>query len=311
MTGMIAVTGGTGFIGRRLVQRLVADGRSVRMLCRDPAKAAAGTEVVVGALEDAASLSQLVAGSAVVVHMAGALRATDQAAFERANALGTANVVEAAATAASRPRLLVTSSLAARVPTLSAYAASKWRAEGIVREQAGETDFCILRPPAVYGPGDLATLPIFQQLRRGFLVAPAVPAARFSLLFVDDLVDLVRALLAVPTWAGAVLEPDDGRSGGYRWPDLAGIAAGQLGRRVRLIRMPFACARVMAGAAEAYGRLTGRMPMVDVAKVREMFHDDWLCRPADPASTVAWVPQVTFEKGCRPTMSWYVEHRWL
>ena len=98
--------------------------------------------------------------------------------------------------------------------------------------RGGPTSSLIVRPPAVYGPGDRATLPIFQQLGRGLLLAPATRAARFSLIHVADLARLLATLALRPSAAARQpLEPDDGRAGGYGWSDLAAMAGGATGSK--------------------------------------------------------------------------------
>ena len=169
MKAAVAVTGGTGFIGREVIRRLLENGWLVRALTRrcDPGLEQMGVTTISGALEDEASLARLVEGATAVVHCAGAVTAPNAATFHLVNAVGAARVMAAAATL-TRPRFLLLSSLAAREPALSAYASSKRLGEDQVRRAAGERiELCILRPPAVYGPGDRATLPVFRQLRRG------------------------------------------------------------------------------------------------------------------------------------------------
>ncbi|MGH6887148.1 MAG: NAD-dependent epimerase/dehydratase family protein, partial [Geminicoccales bacterium] len=227
MTGPVAVTGASGFIGRALVRRLSRSGFRVRALCRrpEPGLGESGAEIVLGELEDYESLERLMDGAEVVVHAAGAVRVRSRRDFDAINRRGTANLVAALVLSGRLRRLILVSSLAAREPALSAYAASKRMAEQEVESRRSQLlDFCILRPPAVYGPGDRATLPIFRQLARGLLLVPAPSDARFSLLFVEDMAELVERLVQAPRWGGVTLEPDDGRPGGYAWRDLAAIA---------------------------------------------------------------------------------------
>jgi nucleoside-diphosphate-sugar epimerase len=312
MTGLVAVTGGTGFIGRRIVARLLEAGWRVRALARraDPALAEAGAEVVRGALEDSDSLEALVDSADAVVHCAGAISARSKSEFVRVNRDGTANLAAAVAARPAPPRLLLMSSLAAREPTLSPYAASKRMAEDAVREAlAGKADFAIVRPPAVYGPGDRATLPIFRQIRKGLLFVPAANA-RFSLLYVEDLAEIVAQLLQRPRWDGLVIEPDDG-SGGYRWGDLARIAGGHLDRRVRTVPVPRLAMWLPAVLAQLQGFAMRRAPKLSLGKLRELYHSDWVCRCTGAALLPAGLQRVTFDNGFAATLAWYMQRKWL
>jgi nucleoside-diphosphate-sugar epimerase len=314
MKAPVAVTGGSGFIGRELIARLVQRGWPVRALVRRsrPDLERDGVVAVRGSLENGAALQRLVAGAAVVVHCAGAVRAPTAAAFRMANAIGSARLMAAAAAAATRPRFLLLSSLAAREPALSAYAESKRLGEDEVRRGAGQSiELCIVRPPAVYGPGDRATLPVFRQLRKGLLLMPAVAEARFSLIYVGDLAEMIVQLLGTPGWDGSTLELDDGRENGYRWPDLAEIAGRQLGRRVRTIAVPLPILWPAAALGQAAGAALGRSPSLSLGKLRELFHVDWVCRTAATQSLAGWSARTTFESGFAHTMAWYERNRWL
>jgi nucleoside-diphosphate-sugar epimerase len=314
MKGPVAVTGGTGFIGREIIRRLVECGWPVRALTRrnDPGLEQAGVATIWGALEDEAALARLVEDATAVVHCAGAISAADPAAFRWVNAAGAARLAAAAAAAAARPRFLLLSSLAAREPALSPYAESKRLGEEQVKRTAGERiEFYILRPPAVYGPRDRATLPVFRQLKRGLLFVPALPDARFSLIHVDDLAELVIQLLKTAAWGGRTLEPDDGRPGGYRWRDLAEIAGRQLGRRVRTIALRRSMLWPAAAIGQAVGATLGRPPRLSLGKLHELFHSDWVCRGASSSPLPGWSARTTFENGFVRTLAWYERHRWL
>jgi nucleoside-diphosphate-sugar epimerase len=312
MKGLVALTGATGFIGRRLVRRLVDGGWRVRALARRPDDDLdnAGAEVVRGALEDDASLDALVESADAVVHCAGAIRAPNHEAFVHINCEGTSRLARAIVVQPSPPRLLLMSSLAARSPELSSYAASKWMAEEAVRQVlAGQAEFCIVRPPAVYGPGDRATLPIFRQIQRGLLLVPAVDT-RFSLLYVEDLAEIVAGLLDMPHWDGQVIEPDDGR-GGYCWADLAHIAGQHLHRRVRTLPVPWLAMWLPAAIAQLMGAVLQRAPQITLGKLRELYHADWVCQGPSAPLLAAAPPRVAFDNGFATTFAWYRQRGWL
>lgn len=314
MEGPVAVTGGTGFIGRAVIARMVGLGWSVRALTRrkNPDLEQAGVATIPGSLEDQAALERLVANASAVVHCAGAISAPNAATFQFVNSTGVERLIAAAAAAATPPRFLLLSSLAAREPALSVYAASKCLGEDKVRRGAGErVQFCIVRPPAVYGPGDRSTLPIFRQLRKGLLFVPAVKDARFSLIYVADLADMIARLLETPRWGGCTVELHDGRAGGYRWQDLAEIAGRHLGRRILTIAVPQPILWPAAVAGETAGAVFRRSPRLSRGKLRELFHPNWVCRASATQVLAGCSARTTFETGFAETMAWYEQNRWL
>ncbi len=313
MTGVVALTGATGFIGRALVPRLLAADWRVKALLRRPDSAleAEGVQAVRGALDADDSLRDLVAEADVVIHCAGAIKARSRAAFQEINAAGTAGLAATAAAAPQRPRFLLLSSLAAREPGLSDYAASKRQAEAEVARHAGNLDWVALRPPAVYGPGDQATLTLFKQFSRGQAFLPRPADKRVSLLFIDDLIEAILHLLERPRWQGDVIELDDGRPQGYAWTELAEIASAGLEKPVATLSLPRGLLWLPAAANEVLAPLLGRAPMLTRGKLRELFHEDWVCRRQSGTALNGWQGHITFEQGFPRTLAWYKERGWL
>ncbi|MCS6778580.1 MAG: NAD-dependent epimerase/dehydratase family protein [Geminicoccaceae bacterium] len=309
---LVALTGATGFVGRHVARRLRAGGLRLRALVRrdDPGLATEGVELVRGGLDDPAALEALVAGAGAIVHVAGLVAAPSRTAFARANVEGTARLVAAARRRAEGARFVLVSSLAAREPALSAYAWSKREAERLVEAAADALEPIVVRPPAVYGPGDKATLPIMAQLARGLLLAPRARANRFSLIYVEDLADLLATAVLEGAPSRVPLEPDDGRPEGYRWRDLADLAAARLRRPVRLVELPRSLMTTAALLAEASARPLGRPPRLSRGKIAELFHPDWLAR-RDGLEARSWRPRVPFEEGLPRTLSWYRAEGWL
>jgi 2-alkyl-3-oxoalkanoate reductase len=306
----IAMTGATGFVGRSIARELRDRGCRLRALVRHPApEMASDIEQVPGSMEDAASLSALVRDARIVVHCAGAIRAVRAEDFRRVNAFGTQRLLAAVRQAAEPPRVLLVSSLAAREPRLSAYAASKREAEDMLAECG--VDHCTIRPPAVYGPGDRATLPLFRLLTRAVAVLPGSPRSRFSLIFIDDLAACVGAVIERPLWNGALVEPDDGQPRGYAWADLAAIAGRSLGIRVRPLLLPKWLLWVPAALAEALASVLGRLPVITLGKVRELYHDDWVSRPTTQGLLEGWQASTRFSEGFARTLRWYVQNGWI
>lgn len=292
---MIAVTGATGFVGRRVLA--LANGRPIRALTRRPQPPQPGVEWVLGDLDDAHALSRLCDGAAAVLHIAGVVNAPDPAGFHAGNVTGTANVLAAAAQV---PRFVHVSSLAAREPGLSIYGASKAGGDALVRQRDG--NWVIVRPPGVYGPGDAEMRDLFGLARLGLGVAPGGPNARISLIHVDD---LARALLALADGgpSGETLEIDDGASDGHSHGDFARAIGTALGRRARVLPIPGGLLRAL-GASRLIPKLTPD-------RARYLAHPDWVARGGNERLAAIWRPQVDLAAGLADTVRDYRQRGWL
>jgi uncharacterized protein YbjT (DUF2867 family) len=298
---LAAVTGVTGFVGPHLIAALARHGWKLRLLIRrwTPLPSLAGVEagIVWGDLSDEASLKALVAGADAVVHAAGLIKARHAIDFDRVNRDGTAHL---SALAPDVPFLLL-SSLAAREPQLSPYAASKRAAEEVVARRSGP--WLTVRAPAVYGPGDRETLAYFKMAKAGFALQPNRPEARLSLIHVEDLAEALAQSLdgSVPD---GVYEIDDGHPGGYGHADMASAAAQALGRHVRAVRV----GEGLMAAAAGLNSLRPGPQILSPAKVRELFHFDWTAHdPRLPGLSVRY----DLREGFRHTILWYRDRGWL
>ncbi|MGB3802972.1 MAG: NAD(P)H-binding protein, partial [Sphingopyxis granuli] len=226
MQPTLAMTGATGFVGRATLRQAVEAGWHVRALTRRAQEARDGVTWIAGALDRPDSLAEMAAGADALLHIAGVVNVPTRAAFEAGNVVATANVVEAARGAGVR-RFVHVSSLAAREPGLSHYGWSKARAETIV--EASGLDWTIVRPPAVFGPGDTEMLDLFRMARRSLMLIP--PRGRMSAIYVDELARLLVALAAERhAGVGQTYEPDDGQPGGWSHRGFARAIGRAVGR---------------------------------------------------------------------------------
>ncbi|MFQ5960084.1 MAG: NAD-dependent epimerase/dehydratase family protein [Candidatus Methylomirabilales bacterium] len=306
MSRTIALTGATGFVGSALTRRLQTAGWQVRALVRPSSSRArlAGIPVqrVEGALEDLPSLCQLVGGADAVVHCAGLVRGASQAHFHRVNVDGVARLAQAAAEQRPPPRFLLISSLAAREPGLSPYAASKHGGELALASAGGAMAWTVLRPPAVYGPGDRELLPLFRWIRRGIAPVLGPDSARFSLLYVEDLAEAVAQWLETGSREGRTFELHDGHPDGHGWSEVIDTVARLCGRRVLRVQVPAPALRLLAALNLMAVRLGGYAPMLTPGKVRELRHPNWVCDNRELRRATGWTPLVSLEEGVRRTL---------
>lgn len=284
----IAVTGGTGFVGRSVLKLLAERGARIRALTRRPrSDLDASILWVQGDLGDTDALARLAKGADGFIHIAGLTKADHLSKLLAANSQG-AGAATVAARACGVGRFVHVSSIAAREPHLSDYAYSKRAGERAVIAAAGDMELVIVRPPAILGPGDDAIAPILRMMQRGWLTVPAGKArreGRMSFVYMEDvarfLIDQISADWTAEPAQGSgsqgpvrVVTPHGG-SPVSGWDDLAAAGAKVLGKPVRILPISPLILAPAARIAQISCALFGRSTFFNAGKVREMLHNDW------------------------------------
>ena len=297
MTKTIADTGATGFVGSTLLNAAGEHGIAVRALTRRPQPERPGVTWIEGALDRPESLSRLVAGSDAVVHVAGVVNAPSREGFELGNIRGTEAIV-GAAKAADVSRFVHVSSLAAREPQLSVYGWSKAGAEDAVRSSG--LDWTMVRPPAIYGPGDMEMLDIFKMAKTGIMLMP--PAGHLSVIHALDLAQLLLALTADNAPVGQIYEVDDRQPEGWTHVDFAKAIADAMSRRALVLSTP----RPILKLGSTIDRLLrGDKAKLTADRVNYFCHPDWRVDASARPESALWVPQIETRRGLRETADWY------
>lgn len=305
MSRTIVITGATGFIGGVLAKRLTSTNWQIRALgrsasCHKRSKNITA-EWVTGDLEDLESLQRLVAGADAIVHCAGAVRGAVQMDFDRVNVDGLTNLVQIAAEQNPAPHFLLISSLAAKEPQLSHYAASKLKGEQVLASSSGDMFWGVLRPPAVYGPGDREMRPLFEWMFRG--IAPLIGSDknRVSLLYVEDLAEAIVCWLHNGKQQQRLYELHDGHLDGYSWQEIIEVVERLRGKSILRANIPVSCIKMMALVNLKFTTIFNSSPMLTPGKVRELTHPDWVADNTRLSRETGWVPRVSLEKGLRYT----------
>ncbi len=303
----LALTGATGFVGSTALDEALAQGHDLRALTRRPQPDRDSVTWVEGTLNDAQTLESLCEGMDAVIHVAGLTNTPDPAEFERANVVGTANMI-AAARAVGVERFVFVSSLSAREPDLSAYGASKARAEELVQDSG--LIWTIVRPPAVYGPRDVDMFELFRSAKMGLVPLP--PGGGTSLIHAQDLAKLLIALADThgpKLLFQKVYEPDDGREGGWSHKEMAQAIGRAVGRRS--VFAPNLPASVLSLAAGVDRLLRGDRAKLTKDRVGYMCHPNWIARFDRAVPGDIWQPQIDSEEGLGATAEWYRREGWL
>ncbi len=277
----IAITGGTGFIGRRLADRLISEGHEVILLARKirerPENGQERESFVISDLSDLQVLRETLTGCDAVAHCAGINREIGKQTYKAVHIQGTSNVVTACREAGVK-RILLLSFLRARRDCGSPYHESKWAAEEIVRNSG--LDYTVIKAGVVYGRGDhmldhlsraLHTFPVFATV--GLKEKSCRPLA------VDDLVQVMRASLVdgrLKRQTIALLGPEE-----IRLSEAVRRVSEVLGRRPLLFPLPVLVHLLMAHVWE----LTMATPLASLAQVRILAEG-----MVEPGSPVVPVP---------------------
>lgn len=295
----IFITGATGFIGQRLVSALLGQGICVRAMIR-PGKESdnrlpPGCEQIPVGLTDVDELAGIVAESSAVVYCAGSVRGRTAQDFTFANIKGVEAMLKALERSDDPPPLLLVSSLAASRPELSDYAHSKYAGERLLKDTP--LAWTILRPPAVYGPGDREMLPVFNMIRRGFVVHAGPTDQRISLLHVDDLANAVVTWISAPQQClHQTYAIDDGTPGGYDWATIGECVCG---KQPNTFKVPQFMLSSAAYLNLAFSRLFGYAPMLSPGKVRELVQPRWLGDNTAFTKATGWRPALDLKQGAR------------
>jgi nucleoside-diphosphate-sugar epimerase len=212
-------------------------------------------------------------------------------------------MIDAARKAGVR-RFIHISSLSAREPGLSDYGWSKARSERLVASSGLE--WTIIRPPAIYGPGDRETLELFKMARRGFVPLP--PKGNFSVIHVEDLCRLILAVIDEPDTVSEVYEPDDGRENGWAHQNFARSLGQLFGKKATAVPMP----RAMLHGLSRIDRLVRRgRAKLTADRVNYFCHPDWVVTAERRPPPALWEPQVATDSGLKATADWYQNEGWL
>jgi nucleoside-diphosphate-sugar epimerase len=299
----LAITGGTGFVGSHLLDVALAAGHRIAALTRREQHPRDGVQWIVGDLTSRDALERLVDDADAVIHVAGAINAPNAARFKKGNVTGTLAML-AAATAGGVRRFVHVSSLAAREPKLSLYGGSKARAEELVHSSG--LDWAIVRPPAVYGPGDKETLELFRMAKLGLMLMP--PKGRVSVIHADDLARLLLVLAGPAVPSNILIEADDGRPGGWSHREFARALAAAVGTRPAILSSPGFLLRL---AARADQLLRGEKAKLTADRAAYFSHRNWVIEPKRACPPQLWQPQIDTVQGLKDTAAWYRGQGWL
>lgn len=319
------VTGGTGFIGSHLADRLIKSDNytDVRCLVRSSEKWLDGKPYtrVHGDLSSIPVLRQAITGVDTIFHLAGVVSAPSQDKFNRANVDATENLIRVAQQAGVE-NIVILSSLAAAGPSngspktegdpmepVSMYGRSKKLMEEMILKTAGDSmSVKILRPPAVYGPREDQIFTLFKMMKYG--ITPVVGdgyTPKLSMVYVSDVID---GIIKAAEYKKQGIETYFISGQITCWNQIKEIADTILGKKSLSLKIPPVAVKKVAGFIETTATLFGSYPVVNRDKAREMILE-WTCSMEKAEQELGYRPEISLEEGLSRTLHWYKKHKWL
>jgi len=318
------VTGGLGFVGRRLCAALAAKGWKVKAFDLQPAGGVpADIDFVAGDIRDAEAVEKAMAGTEMIFHLAAALGASriEAEGFMAVNAGGTRNVMEAARKNGVR-RVVHFSSAGVLghvrpgdvadekypLDPQDTYDKTKLAGERIALEAAAAgLDVVVIRPGWIYGPGDRRTIKLVRSIAKGRFLLPGKGDTLQSPTYIDDLV------------AGTILCAERGRAGeiyNVAGKDalpvrvMAETIAAALGKRLPRFRPPMGPTRAAGAVLGKLFGLVGKEAPLNPSRLAFFVHPKGL--KIDKArAELGFEPKVDFAEGMARAVAWYRQAGWL
>jgi len=323
----VLVTGGTGFVGSHIVERLLDNGASVIVAKRETSNLrwlpVERVELIDAPIDSPEPLRDVLPEIDAVVHAAAITKARRLEDFHKINAESTRRLLELCCEHCPEiKRFVFVSSQAASCPgcdedgvcentpeqPISAYGKSKLVAECIVKEYADKLPVTILRPPTVYGPRDTDLYIYFRLVNKGFLPFAGDPDRQFSAVYVKDVASLISRLIRNPHQSGRTFFITDGEV--HTWRSFGETIAVALGKNPRKLRLPTWALWPTAAIAESLARVRGKPATLSFQKVREMVCN-WVCDDSLVRKEIGYESEYGLERGIEETANWYREMGWL
>lgn len=320
----VFVTGGTGFVGSHLVEKLISLGcRDIRCLIRKDKKWLEGLPVtfIEGDLTDEKALATGLKGAHYLFHVAALTRSTQWSDFVEANVVGTERLLAIAKYESTLKNSVIVSSLAAigaagipvATETTGFFLVSMYgRSKAEMEQQIAHLDqpITVIRPPAVYGPRETDILTFFKTINSGLcpiVGSPHKPA--LSLVYVDDLVDGILQAATSEQAVGKTFFLGGARQ--YSWGEIRDATIQALNKKALTIRIPRLIIPVVGAISEGFGKLLGTYPPLNREKAQEINHATIMCDNTLANSTFNYSPSTDLDSGILQTMNWYKNQGWI
>ncbi|MDP1676180.1 MAG: NAD-dependent epimerase/dehydratase family protein [Bacteroidota bacterium] len=322
------VTGGTGFIGSHLIDRLLSKGYHVRALVRNPKNLGylkdLPIEIIEGDLFSTTAIEKAIEGAQFVYHVAGLVAAHSKEEFYRGNRDATCNIIEItsrvnpnikkfihiSSQTAVGPGKGMTAVNESVVPQpLTTYGKSKLASEHEVLKFKDKLPITILRVSAVYGPRDTATFDYFKSAHMGLELLIGFHDTYVSLIHSTDLVTGIILAAESEKAIGQIYFL--GSEQYYTWNEIGYVTKSVLHKKLIRVRVPKPLVFVIAGISEIVSKFKSKPSVLNYEKAYDLIQDNWCCDVTKAKTELGFKQEVTLADGVKETIKWYIDNKWM
>ena len=322
------VTGANGFVGSHLVDYLLTKNFEVRCIVRKSSNLQwlKGKEVKIYdcGLFDKNKLREAFNGVNYIFHVAGVVKAKDEAGYFKGNVEATKVLLEVAAEMKDQlKKFIVVSSQTVSGPAqkgkpvteemmpnpLTTYARSKLKQEQLALSFKDIFPVTICRAPAIYGERDTEIFIYFQVFNRGLTTMIGFDKKELSLLHVAD--------LAEGLYLAAISDKSNGQiyfissEKFYNWNEVADITSRVLGKKAFRIRIPHFIVFIIAAFAQFFAMFSSKPATLNIEKAKDLVQKFWICDTSKVMKELGYSQKVSIEEGIKRTCDWYKQMKWI
>lgn len=325
----VLVTGPTGFIGSHLTETLLNKGYHVKCLVRKTSNLKwlkdLNVELVYSDLFDKKILSEAISDISYLYHVAGVTFAKRKEEFYLGNRDATKSLIDICYKAnPSIKRFIHVSTQAVVGPSLSkdhpvdetagynpltTYGLSKMEAEKIVREYFGKMNCTIVRPPAVYGPRDVAIFEFFKAMSRGLQPMIGFGDKLVSLIHVYDLVNGFVMSGESPKAINNIFFISSEKY--YSWREVGDITCKIMNKNALRIKVPHFTVYTLGFLSQVFAMFSSKPAILNLEKSREITQAYWTCSVEKAKKDFGFKEELSLEQGIENTVKWYKEQKWI
>ena len=328
----ILITGASGFIGKHLVKLCIERGFAVHALVRKTSDVtyikSLGANILNGDLGSTKNILKVIVeltglGLTVdyIIHAAALTKAKSEKEFFETNAKSTLHLLAAIEQAKLKlKKFIFISSLAASGPEIlgkligkdhdqpiTQYGKSKLQAERIVKSY--ETiPYVILRPTAVYGPGEKDLLSVFKIVNKGFNPSLGFNKQELTFIYVKDLAELILAAVTSEQVNKTYFITD---AKIYDKTEFATTISHFIEKKVMRVKLPLALVKGISFFAENISSAFGKQSPLTLEKYKELTAESWNCDVEDTFKELNYTPVYSLAEGIKETARWYKQHNWI